>query len=259
MLTYKKTTTVFFILLFTLNIFGIFWMHVHFYQYAILVVSYLALSVSMSFFIGSGYHMKAACHAETEEKIVALTFDDGPDKELTSNLLNQLKVLEIPATFFCIGKHIDGNEVLLKRMHSEGHLIGTHSYSHSNWFDLFSPSRMRKELQDSSTEVKNSIGLKPLFFRPPYGVINPMLKSALKGTGLHVIGFSNRAWDTSSKNKEVILARILKNLKPGDIVLLHDTVKETIDIITPLVEQIKQEGYKIVSLDQLLKIKAYEA
>jgi peptidoglycan/xylan/chitin deacetylase (PgdA/CDA1 family) len=220
---------------------------------------YLAISVSMSFFIRSGYHMKALCNAMTEEKIVSITFDDGPDDMLTPQLLDHLQDLGIPATFFCIGKKVNGNEKILKRMHREGHLIGTHSYSHSNWFDLFSPARMRKELENSVHAVLEATGMKPLLFRPPYGVINPMLKRALHGSGLQVIGFSNRAWDTSNRKQEIILARIMKNLKPGDIILLHDTVRESAEVIKTLAEQMKQAGYRILPLDQLLKITAYEA
>jgi peptidoglycan/xylan/chitin deacetylase (PgdA/CDA1 family) len=258
MLTFRNTTFVFFILLFTLNILGMSGFPVHYYEYILLVAFYLTLSVSMSFFIRSGYHMKALCNALTEEKIVSITFDDGPDRELTPKLLDQLKDLGIPATFFCIGRKIKGNEGLLKRMNAEGHLIGTHSYSHSNWFDLFAPARMQKELENSALEVFEATGKKPLLFRPPYGVINPMLKWALHGSGFHVIGFSNRAWDTSSRKQEIILARIMKNLKPGDIILLHDTVPESIEVIKNMVEQTKQAGYQIIPLDQLLNIPAYE-
>ncbi len=258
MLTFRNTTFVFFILLFTLNILGMFGFPVHYYHYILLVVFYLAFSVSMSFFIRSGYHMKALCNAVTEEKIVSITFDDGPDSKLTPKLLDQLKDIGIPATFFCIGRKIKANEDILKRMHSEGHLIGTHSYSHSNWFDLFSSAHMRRELENSSQAVFEASGKKPLLFRPPYGVINPMLKRALHGSGLHVIGFSNRAWDTSSRNKEKILARIMKNMKQGDIILLHDTVPESIEVINNLVEQTQHAGYRIVPLDKLLNIHAYE-
>lgn len=143
-------------------------------------------------------------------------------------------------------------------MHLEGHLIGTHSYSHSNWFDLYSSARMRRELEQSSKLVLESIGKKPLLFRPPYGVINPMLRRALRGSGFHVIGFSNRAWDTSSRKKEVILTRIIKNLRPGDIILLHDRIPETINIIKNMAELLRQAGYQIISLDKLLNISAYE-
>jgi peptidoglycan/xylan/chitin deacetylase (PgdA/CDA1 family) len=258
MLTFRNTNIVFFILLFTLNILGFSGFPVHYYHYILLIVLYLALSVSMSFFIRSGYHMKALCNADTEEKIVSITFDDGPDGDLTPKLLDKLKESGIPATFFCIGRKISGNEELLKRMDHEGHLIGTHGYSHSNWFDFYSPARMRKELEHSSQAIFSATARKPLLFRPPYGVINPMLKRALHGTGLQVIGFSNRAWDTTNRYKKNILLQIMKNLKPGDIILLHDTVPESIELINNLVEQTQQAGYRIVPLDKLLNIHAYE-
>jgi peptidoglycan/xylan/chitin deacetylase (PgdA/CDA1 family) len=258
MLTFRNTTFAFFILLFILNIFGFSGFPIHFYYYILLVLVYLTISISMSFFIRSGYHRRVICNARTKEKIVALTFDDGPDNVLTPRLLDQLKMLGIPATFFCIGRKIIGNEAILERMHSEGHLIGTHSYSHSNWFDLYTPSTMFKELELSNKLVFNATGKKPMLFRPPYGVINPMLNKALRRSGLTVIGFSNRAWDTSSRNKEIILSRIMKNLKSGDIILLHDTVQESVDIIQPLDKRIKEAGYQIIPLDKLLNIPAYE-
>jgi peptidoglycan/xylan/chitin deacetylase (PgdA/CDA1 family) len=258
MLTFRNTTIVFFVLLLTLNILEFSGFPIHIYYFILLISVYLIFSVSMSFFIRSGFHMKVLCNALTEEKIISLTFDDGPDNELTPKLLDQLQDLCIPATFFCIGKKIQENKSLLNRMNMEGHLIGTHSYSHSDWFDFFSSAHMQKELKQSSQSVFEATGKKPLLFRPPYGVINPMLKRALSQSGFHVIGFTKRAWDTTSRNKEVILDRIIKNLNPGDIILLHDTVPETIDIIKSMVDHLKQAGYRIVPLDKLLNISAYE-
>jgi peptidoglycan/xylan/chitin deacetylase (PgdA/CDA1 family) len=202
--------------------------------------------------------MKVVCNGQTDKKIVSLTFDDGPDNQLTPKLLDQLHELDIPATFFCIGNKVEENKDLLQRMDQEGHLIGTHSFTHSNWFDFFSSPRMRKELVESSKSIFQVIGKKPLLFRPPYGVINPMLKKALRGSGLIVIGFSNRAWDTSSRNEEAICSRIVKKLRPGDIILLHDTIPESIEIIKNLIGILNQEGYQIISLDKLLNISAYD-
>lgn len=258
MINFRNSTITFFTLLLTLNVCAFAGLPVHWYEYVGLISVYFGFSVIMAFFIRSGYHMKAYCNLKTEEKIVSLTFDDGPDKTLTPILLDGLKELDIPATFFCIGHKIPGNEDLLKRMGSEGHLIGTHSYSHSNWFDFYMPRHLKREILQSLSAIEEIIGKRPRLFRPPYGVINPGISSALRGMGLHVIGFSNRAWDTSSRNKETIISRILKNLKPGDIILLHDTVPETIESVKPLSERIKQAGYRIVSLDKLLDISAYE-
>jgi peptidoglycan-N-acetylglucosamine deacetylase len=258
MFTFRNTTLVFFILMAVLNILWFSGFPVRYYDYILVVVLYLGVSITLSFFIGSGYHMKALCQAVTDEKIVSLTFDDGPYSVLTPKLLDELKSLGLPAAFFCIGNKIKGNEEILVRMAREGHLIGTHSFTHSNWFDFFSPARMRKELKDSAFAVADATGLKPLLFRPPYGVINPMLKRALQGSGYYVTGFSNRAWDTSVKKKEEILDRILNHLKPGDVILLHDTIAESVDLIRALAEKIQASGYRIVPLDQLLNIKAYE-
>jgi peptidoglycan-N-acetylglucosamine deacetylase len=257
MFTFRSTTIVFFILLLTLNLLALAGIYIPCFFYLLLTGIYLSVSVTMSFFIRSGYHMKALCRSETEEKILSITFDDGPDKELTPLLLDVLKELKIPATFFCIGRKIRDNKDILQRMNAEGHLIGTHSYSHSDWFDLFSPKRMRDEFLLSSRVIFEATGKNPLLFRPPYGVINPMVKRALHEMSFQVIGFSNRAWDTSTLNENLILERLKKNLKPGDIILLHDTVAGNAGVIKKFAEYTYQAGYRIVSLDQLLNIKAY--
>ncbi|MCX6244186.1 MAG: polysaccharide deacetylase family protein [Bacteroidetes bacterium] len=258
MFTFRSTTIAFFILVFALNIMEFSGVPVHYWYYILLVAAYLAVSFSMSFFIRSEYHMKALCFAETEEKVFAITFDDGPDREHTPLLLDVLKELNIPATFFCIGRKIKGNQDILHRMNAEGHLIGMHSFSHSNWFDFYSSRRMKKEFDQTSRLITEATGKNPLLFRPPYGVINPMVKSALNETDFYVIGFSNRVWDTSSRNENVVLERLKKKLKPGDVVLLHDTVASNTRIVKEFAEFAFQSGYTIVPLDQLLNINAYE-
>jgi peptidoglycan-N-acetylglucosamine deacetylase len=258
MVNFRATTFLFFLILLTMNILRLAGIHVPYYFYGILIAAYFGFSVFMSFFTRSGFHMKAYCSADTREKVIALTFDDGPDPAITPLVLDHLKQLQTPATFFCIGKKIKENEDLISRMDKEGHLVATHSFSHAHLFDLYSPRRMRKELNLSAEAVLGLINKWPLFFRPPYGVINPMVRAALKGTGFHVIGFSNRAWDTSSRESGIIIKRILNNLKPGDVVLLHDTIKETAESLPDLIEKIKEKGYRIVALDKLLNLPCYE-
>jgi peptidoglycan-N-acetylglucosamine deacetylase len=258
MFTFRITTLTFFILLLFLNIMGLAGYGIHFGYYLALIGVYITISVILSFFIQSGFHMKALCKGVTSEKIVSITFDDGPDIEYTHKILDVMKEAGITATFFCIGRKIEGNEELIKRMDQEGHLIGTHSYSHSNWFDLFSSRRMKREFNLSEEKIKQIIGKRPLLFRPPYGVINPMVKRALRGTGYHVIGFSNRALDTVVKKEAKILSRIIRSLKPGDIVLLHDTIQQNINVLKSFLEWSKQNGYRVLPLDQLLKIVPYE-
>jgi peptidoglycan-N-acetylglucosamine deacetylase len=258
MLTFRNTTITFFLLLFLLNILRIAGFGIHFSFALILMIVYLAVSVTFSFFICSGYHMKAFCKGVTTQKIVALTFDDGPDVEFTGRILDLLRDAGVPATFFCIGKKIRGNEQILRRMNDEGHLIGMHSFSHSAWFDFFSQLRMKKEFVLCENEIRQITGKRPLFFRPPYGVINPMVKSALRGTGYHVIGFSRRAWDTTAGSEKKIFSRLSRNIKPGDIILLHDTIGFNLHVVQDLLNHLAGQGFTVVSLHKLLKIDPYE-
>jgi peptidoglycan/xylan/chitin deacetylase (PgdA/CDA1 family) len=224
--------------------------------YIILVSVYLFVSVFFSFFVRSGFHMKAYCRKETNEKIIALTFDDGPDPGITPVILDILKD-KAKATFFCISRKIEGNEQILKRMDSEGHLIGSHSYSHSDWFDFFSSTRMKNEFILTDQKILEATGKKPLLFRPPYGVINPLVKKALQMFNYHVIGFSNRSWDTITKNEKKILERLTRKLKPGDVVLLHDSVPQCIPVLKGFMKYIEENGFTIVSIADLFEIQPY--
>ena len=224
--------------------------------YVILFAGYQSLSLLLSFFIRSGFYMKAYCTKETGEKIIALTFDDGPSALYTPVILDILKD-KATATFFFIGRKMEGNEGIIKRTEEEGHLIGTHSWSHSNWFDLFSSSRMKDEFIRTEQKIIEITGKKPLLFRPPYGVINPFLQKALKSFNYHVIGFSNRPWDATTKNEEKILHRLVRKLKPGDVVLLHDSVPRSVPVLEEFLKIVQEKGYKIVSLSEMFNIQPY--
>ena len=256
MFNFRSTTFLFFLLLLLMNILGLTGFSVHFAFYILLIASYITVSVTASFFICSGYHMKALCSRKTEQKVIAITYDDGPQPGNTGAILDVLKD-RAKATFFCIGRKIKGNESLLKRMHEEGHLVGTHSFSHSNWFDLYSSKKMQKELKQSEELVFEILGKKPLLFRPPYGVINPMLKRALGAFSFHIIGYSNRSLDTVTKDENKAIERLMRRLKPGDIVLLHDTVPYAASLLKKFLCLISEKGYIVIGLDELLNIQPY--
>ena len=257
MFTFRTTTITFFILLIFLGIMGMTGFRLETWHFLVLIGIYLTVSVTCSFFIRSGFHMRTLSRGITDEKIISITFDDGPDIEYTQRILDILKDAGVKATFFCIGRKISGNEELIRRMDKEGHLIGTHSYSHSNWFDLFPAKKMKHEFARCEAGILNITGKKPLLFRPPYGVINPMLKNALYETGYHVIGFSNRAWDTTTRKESKILIRLTRSLKPGDIVLLHDTVQNNIHVLKGFLDYLAKHEYRVVPLDKLLNIEPY--
>jgi peptidoglycan/xylan/chitin deacetylase (PgdA/CDA1 family) len=257
MFTFKSTTFIFFLLLLLMNLLVLTGFSVHFAFYIILIASYITVSVVASFFICSGFHMKALCSRKTEQKVIALTYDDGPYRGNTDAILDVLKD-RAKATFFCIGSKIQGNESLLKRMHEEGHLVGTHSYSHSNWFDLYSAKKMTKELKQSEELIYGILGKKPLLFRPPYGVINPMLKRALGGFPYHIIGYSNRSLDTVTKDENRVIERLIRKLKPGDVVLLHDTAPYSATLLEKFLYRLAEKGFIVIGLDELFNILAYD-
>src|SRR5450631_3359810 len=173
--------------------------------YGWLLLLYVSVLFCGSYFIRMGFFMKSICSAKTTEKIIALSFDDGPVAEKTTAILDILKDYQAEAAFFCTGKNMAENESILKRIPQDGHIIGNHSYSHDRFFDLFSSRRMLREMQGTSRVCKNVTGLSPRFFRPPYGVTNPNLKKSVLRGGFISIGWSVRSFDTIIKNDDRLI------------------------------------------------------
>jgi peptidoglycan/xylan/chitin deacetylase (PgdA/CDA1 family) len=197
------------------------------------------------------------CKANISEKKIAITFDDGPNSEITPKVLEILDQCNAKATFFCIGKNIENNEDLIKMIDKKGHLIGNHTWTHDRWFDLFSSNKMKAEIEKTSDLLFEIINKKIKLFRPPYGVTNPNLKKAIKDFDFYNIGWSLRSLDTISSTQKT-LTRIKNKLTSGDIVLFHDNLEHIVDILKDFLEYTTKEGYEIVRVDQLLNIKAYE-
>jgi peptidoglycan/xylan/chitin deacetylase (PgdA/CDA1 family) len=176
------------------------------------------------------------------QKQIALTFDDGPAQH-TAAILDILKKEKVKATFFLIGKNIQGNENIVQRMFAEGHSIGNHSFSHGFNFDWQSASKMTDELHQTNEAISNLIQQEVKLFRPPYGVTNPNLGKAIQNTGLKSIGWSLRSMDTVAKDEKALLQKILKQIKTRDIVLLHDSCAITAAILPDLIIELKKRGF----------------
>ncbi|MDR6843390.1 polysaccharide deacetylase family protein [Flavobacterium granuli] len=248
-------TTAFFILVaFLLCFFG-----VKEIKYFVLVGFVWSLIVFWgSAFIGSNYHVKTYCgNPLVKEKKIALTFDDGPH-EMTLLVLDVLKKYNAKATFFCIGKNIETHPEILKKVIEEGHTVGNHTYSHSRFFDFYRKSEVIAEIKQTDALIESVLGKKTNLFRPPYGVTNPSIRRALAVTKHKTIGWNIRSFDGGTKNKKFILNRIIKRIKPGGIVLLHDTSIQTVSVLKQLLLYLGQNNYSVVPLEELLNIKAYE-
>jgi peptidoglycan/xylan/chitin deacetylase (PgdA/CDA1 family) len=257
MLTYQKARPVFFLVI-AVTVTGYFYQGFEWYYLLPAPFVYSLLLAYGSAHIGSGFFIKSICQAETTDKKIALSFDDGPDPVKTPLILNLLKEYQLKATFFIIGKKIEGNESLLKRIVSEGHTIANHSYSHSYFFDFFPTKKVKEDLESVIYTIRGITGLTSLWFRPPYGVTNPNIAKAVKQLQLISIGWNVRSLDTVIKDSDKLVERVTSRIKPGSIILFHDTGANTLNTLKELILFTNKEGYKIIGLEELLKIKAYE-
>lgn len=210
-----------------------------------------------SYSIQSNFFLKAYCAGSTTKKQIALSFDDGPATNYTPQILAILKAHEVEAVFFCIGNRVVGHETLLRQMHQEGHLIGNHSFSHHFWFDLYNTAKMKDDLQQMNQVTQAATGLQPRLFRPPYGVTNPNLRRAIEAGNFVSVGWNVRSMDTVTKDPQKLLRRVSKAIRPGAIVLFHDTSHATVSMLSAFIKHATDNGYEIVRLDKMLQINAY--
>jgi peptidoglycan/xylan/chitin deacetylase (PgdA/CDA1 family) len=256
MLNFRNTTICFAILFMVMAgyhfAYGLPW-----YAYALLLFVYSLFLFYGSYFVASGFYIRVICSAKTTEKEIAISFDDGPARSYTPEIADLLRRHQVKAAFFCIGNRIRGNENLLRELHQQGHVIGNHSYSHHFWFDLFSTKKMSQDLKMMDAAMEEVTGLRPRFFRPPYGVTNPNLRRAIIDGNYFPVGWNIRSMDTVIHDEAKLLGRVTKAVRPGAIVLFHDTSKTTLAILPAFIQQVTQQGYKIVRLDKLLNLKPY--
>jgi peptidoglycan/xylan/chitin deacetylase (PgdA/CDA1 family) len=175
---------------------------------------------------------------------------------MTKKILEVLQRHNVKATFFCIGNQIEKDPEILKRIVNEGHLVGNHSYSHSNYFGIFSTHKVIEELEKTRKIILNVTGKNTLYFRPPFGVTNPKIARAINATGYKTIGWNIRSLDTVIQSEDEIFKRVKSKIKPGGIILFHDTSLKTVSVLERLLLFL-QEEYKIVPIDYLLNESPY--
>lgn len=257
MFNYKKTN-ILFLILFLLLLFSSFIITVKWWYFLLPFGIRFFIVLAGSSLIHLNFHIEAfSKNPKTKEKKIALTFDDGPDP-FTLEILSLLKKHNIKAAFFCIGKNIEKHPEILNQTAAEGHIIGNHSYSHAHFFDFYNKEQVIQELSNTDVIIQKNIGKKPIFFRPPYGVTNPSIRKALEVTQHKVIGWNIRSMDGIIKNEKIILNRIKKRVSPGSIILLHDTSLNTVHVVEQLLLFLHVNNYTVVSLEELLNLKAYE-
>jgi len=256
MLKFKTINIIFLLMIFVVLVFDCLFT-VSFVVYIIVAVLYLVIVIYGTFVLSAQLFIPVKFKGDSSSGAIAITFDDGPVPGKTEKILEILKSYKVSAAFFCIGHRIADNPMLARKIHDSGHMLGNHSYWHKNTFDLQRTEKIEQELITTNEAIQNAIGLKPNFFRPPYGITNPMVAKAITRGGFKTIGWSIRSFDTISRNREALLKRVTKSVKAGDVILFHDYCTITLDILPEFLDYVFARGLKIVRVDELLNEKAY--
>ena len=201
--------------------------------------------------------LPAAAAARRE---VSVTFDDGPDAEVTPRVLDLLDRYRAKASFFCVGENLAAHPEIAKDIVRRGHNIENHSLRHSHAFPLYGLFRMAREVASAQAIVAGITGRSPLLFRAPMGLRSPLLDPVLARCGLRCVSWTRRGLDTVDRNPERVLRRLAGALEAGDILLLHDggstrtrDGKPVVLAVLPgLLEQIAAEGLTSVPISVAL-------
>jgi peptidoglycan/xylan/chitin deacetylase (PgdA/CDA1 family) len=193
-------------------------------------------------------------HGNRKKWVIALTFDDGPQEPYTGQILDLLAKYSIKATFFLTGEKVEQNPDIVRRIISDGHEVGNHSYSHKTM--RCRPLKwLRTEIEKADEQLLQAGACQPISFRPPFGRTSFLLISLLKKMKKKMI-----LWDIGPKDYKYahpyeIVGKVLKKIKPGSIIVLHDGGGDrsvTVETVNILVKDIREMGYKFVTISELI-------
>jgi peptidoglycan-N-acetylglucosamine deacetylase len=202
-------------------------------------------------------------HGPQNVKRVALTFDDAPDDTFTPRILDTLRQVNVKATFFVIGERCAAHPDITRRIVREGHVIGNHTWNHPN---LTKISKSERSYQIDHTEqvIYNLTRVRTALFRPPYGALTPEIVRELQAKKYKVIYWNVDSLDWMGLSGPQITANILAHTRRGSIILQHaaggrgEDLSGTINAIPYFVQTLRSEGYKLVTIPELLGIPGYK-
>lgn len=191
---------------------------------------------------------------------IAITIDDGPDPEVTPLVLDILDHHQAKATFFCIGKLAAQHPALCQEIVRRGHAVENHSQSHQWFFSLLGPWSIYREVHQAQLVLSGVSGQTPRFFRPTAGLRNPQLEPVLAHCGVLLCSWSKRGFDTRVGNSDAVFDSLVRDLKGGDILLLHDgnAARSSggkpviLDVLPRLLEKLEQSHLRSVTLRSVI-------
>lgn len=197
----------------------------------------------------AGEGMLRLARDSLEHPKIALTFDDGPSKKYTPMLLDGLKERGVHVSFFLMGKNIEGNEELVRRIQEEGHLIGNHTYSHVE-LSKVSKAEAKEEIERTSNEIYEITGVYPVYMRPPFGSWRKDLELSVE---MLPVFWSVDTLDWESKNVSSVMSIVEKQAQDGSIILMHDGYATSVEAALKIVDEFTEKGYEFVTVDEFLE------
>lgn len=193
------------------------------------------------------------------EKVVALTFDDGPAPIYTEKVLEILKQENVKATFFMVGKMFQAFPAIGQRVASEGHVLANHSWSHG--YHRYAPAAAAREINQTTDIIQAKTGQTVRLYRPPGGVLNNGMDTYAQSQGYASILWGTDTGDWRRPPAATIVNRVMNTIHPGDIVLMHDGGGDrhnTVAALPIMISQLKAKGYRFVTVPELLQLRARE-
>jgi peptidoglycan/xylan/chitin deacetylase (PgdA/CDA1 family) len=186
-------------------------------------------------------------------RVVALTFDDGPNPPYTGQVLDILKRKGVKATFFLIGQQVRGNAGLVRRELSEGHIIGNHTFTHANV-----SGGNAGQLTSTTNVIRSVTGYTPCVFRPPYGATSPTLAAQAFGLGMNTINWDVDPTDWKQPGADAVYSRVVGGAQAGSIILMHDGGGPrggTVAALPRIIDTLRSRGYSFATVPELLGLK----
>lgn len=238
---------------------------------SIILAVILLISISAIYVVYAGVSPrnqilgKTYWHRKTAEKIIALTFDDGPNEPYTSQIMDILDKYKIKSTFFELGANVKYYPEITKKLYQDEQVIGNHSYSHDADLAIAGNNKMKSEIENTNDAIGQVISVCPHLFRPPHGYKSPFLLELLQKEDLATIEWSDMTNDYYKPGVDAIVKRIVSKARPGGIIVLHDGNKtihgsdrsQTVEALPKIIDQLQAKGYHFVTIPELFNIPAY--
>ena len=185
----------------------------------------------------------------TGNKVIALTFDDGPGP-YTEKLLDILDKYDAKATFFLIGSKVSGQASVVRSIQARGHQLGNHSWSHPELPKL-SVDQIAGEIDRTNEAIRQATGVKPSILRPPYGAVNGVVLEQLRLRNMSSILWSVDTRDWADRNSQIVCSRAVAGARPGAVILMHDIHQTSVNAVPCILSSLKQQGYSFVTIQRL--------